>query len=192
MSDALLAKLREHIGLSYGPVFAWDRVDEALVRHWREALAYPEESWSGDAVRYGVPATMLPVWLMPGLSNRMSPGSDARDNRAIMRLLEAEGYQGVLGTNAVQEYVRPLRFGERISSTYEVEAVSERKKTKFGFGYFVTFLQRFSDEQGEPVGTLRLTILRFRPNETEPSPAAADTSPTGVGRQGLSKIQDGT
>ena len=161
--DQLLQRLRAHIGQSYGPVFAWDRVDEALVRHWHEALDYPEAAWVDRDARYGVPATMLPVWLMPGLNNRVSPGSDARDNRAIMRLLEAEGYHGILGTNAVQDYERRLHYGEHISSTYEVEAVSDRKKTKFGFGYFVTFLQRFSDEQGAPVGTLRLTILRFRP-----------------------------
>jgi uncharacterized protein len=160
---ALLARLRAHVGLRYGPVLAWDAVNAPMIRHWREAIGL-------DGAAEEAPATMLPVWLMPGLRRQVPPGSDERDNRAIMRDLEEAGYHGILGTNCQQEYERPLRAGERIACTFEVESVSEEKRTRFGPGFFVTFLQRFTDAAGEPVGSMRLGILRFRPTPRRPAP----------------------
>lgn len=154
--DPLLDELRTYVGQRFGPVHAWDPVNHPMMRHWHEALGFPAGI---DAV----PATMLPVWLMPGLTGGVPAGSDARDHRAIMKVLEREGYHGILGTNCEQEYERPLQIGERISATYEVETVSDRKHTKFGPGYFISFLQTFHDEAGLPVGRMRLRIVRFKP-----------------------------
>ncbi|MFA7585962.1 MAG: OB-fold domain-containing protein [Novosphingobium sp.] len=168
-ADFLLKELRGHIGQRLGPVHAWDAVNEPMIRHWREALGFAPLDAPGSASPTA-PATMLPVWLMAGVSGKVPPGSDDRDNRAIMRILEREGFVGILGTNCEQEYERPLRVGERISSMYEVDAVSERKNTKFGPGYFITFLQTFLDEDGVAVGTMRLRILRFKPLPASSSP----------------------
>jgi uncharacterized OB-fold protein len=174
----LLERLRSHIGRRYGPVLAWDRVNESMIRHWCEALDYAFAPYLDPTTPGGIsaPPTMLPVWLMPGLQRRFAPGSDMRDNREIFRALEAEGYRGIVATNCEQEYERPLRPGERIASTYEVEAVSEEKRTKFGPGFFITFLQRFLDEAGGQVGTMRIRILRFRP-QPKPQPRPAPPVP---------------
>lgn len=160
MKDELLAELRSHVGVRIGPVLAWDRVNETMIRHWREAIDVMGSELSAPRT---TPVTMLPVWLMPGLNGQPAPGSDLRDHRAIMKVLEREGYRGILGTNCEQDYERHLVPGERITSTYEVEYVSDRKQTKFGAGYFITFLQHFHDEAGALVGTMRLRILRYAP-----------------------------
>jgi hypothetical protein len=78
-------------------------------------------------------------------------------------VLEREGYLGILGTNCEQEYERYLRPGERISTTNMVEGISDEKQTKFGPGFFITFLQEFFDQDNKPVGRMRLRILRFKP-----------------------------
>jgi uncharacterized OB-fold protein len=155
--DPIFDELQTYIGERFGPTYAWDPVNAPMVRQWREALGFA--TGPADAV----PAAMLPVWLMAGVNGQASPGSDMRDNRAIMKVLEREGYKGILGTNCEQDYVRPLRIGERIATTYEVETVSDRKQTKFGPGYFITFLQNFLDEKGDVVGSMRLRIVRFKP-----------------------------
>lgn len=165
-ADPLLDELKTYIGESFGPVHGWDRVNEPMVRHWREAHGF-----AGGAMD-AVPATMLPVWVMAGLAGRLPAGSDDRDNRAIMKPLEREGFVGILGTNCEQEYDRPLAVGERISCTFAVETVSDCKTTKFGPGYFITFLQCFSDEAGEPVGRMRLRVLRFKPVTARAEPSA--------------------
>ena len=184
MSEAqLIAELRSYVGRRYGPVYAWDRVDPAMIRHWCEALDYAWPPYlDQDAAAAGAhgsivaPPTMLPVWLMPGLKRQVAPGSDVTNHREIMGVLEAHGYLGILGTNCEQDYVRYLKPGERIASNYEVESVSDLKRTKFGPGVFITFLQRFLDEAGELVGTMRLRILRFRP-EAKATPRPAPPQP---------------
>jgi uncharacterized OB-fold protein len=160
MDDALLAELRSHIGDRIGPVYAWDRVNHPMIRQWREAIDIGQ-SLSQEPLE--VPVSMLPVWLMAGLNGQPAPGSNLRDHRAIMKVLEREGFQGILGTNCEQDYERRLLVGERITSTYEVATISDRKQTKFGPGYFITFLQSFYDEADARVGSMRLRILRYRP-----------------------------
>ncbi len=165
MDDDLLVELRQYCGDSVGPVYAWDRVNEPMIRQWCEALDFNFGPYLDSDREGGVvaPVTMMPVWLMPGLNRRHAPGSDERDHRAIMKVLEREGFHGILGTNCEQEYERRLRPGEKIASTYQVESVSDRKQTKFGPGYFITFLQSFWDEEQKLVGTMRLRIVRFKP-----------------------------
>jgi len=170
MDDALLVELKSYIGVCIGPVHAWDRVNHPMIRQWREAIDIEQQQ---PQEQNEAPATMLPVWLMAGLGGQPAPGSDLRDHRAIMKVLEREGFCGILGTNCEQDYERRLIPGERISSTYEVESVSDRKRTKFGSGYFITFLQSFHDETKALVGSMRLRILRYRPEtlaETEQRP----------------------
>jgi uncharacterized OB-fold protein len=170
MDDALLPELKSHIGVCIGPVHAWDRVNHPMIRQWREAINIGQQP---PQEQMEAPATMLPVWLMAGLNGQPAPGSDLRDHRAIMKVLEREGFRGILGTNCEQDYERRLLSGERISSTYEVESVSNRKRTRFGDGYFITFLQSFHDETKALVGSMRLRILRYRPDtltETEQRP----------------------
>jgi len=161
MDDALLVELKSHIGVCIGPVHAWDRVNHPMIRQWHEAIDIAQQP---PQEQNEAPATMLPVWLMAGLGGQPAPGSDLRDHRAIMKVLEREGFCGILGTNCEQEYERRLILGERISSTYEVESVSDRKQTRFGPGYFITFLQSFHDETKALVGSMRLRILRYRPD----------------------------
>lgn len=190
MDDALLVELRSFVGASIGPVYAWDRVNHAMIRQWREAIdidrSPPQEPMEA-------PATMLPVWLMAGLDGQPAPGSDFSDHRAIMKVLEREGFHGILGTNCEQDYERRLRPGERISSTYEVESVGDRKQTRFGPGYFITFLQSFHDEKKALVGTMRLRILRYRleiPAETAqrpPPPQPSKSQDTSFFWEGLKR-----
>ena len=185
-----MVELRSHVGRRYGVVRAWDAVNEPMIRHWCEALdfdfaPYLDRAAAAAGVHGGIvaPASMLPVWLMPGLRNARPPGSDPANPREVMGVLERNGYVGILGTNCEQEYERSLRPGETISCTHMVESISAEKTTRVGPGFFITFLQEFADELGAPVGTMRLTILRFRPlpaaprRPAPPQPAlSADTA----------------
>jgi uncharacterized protein len=169
---AWLRELQGFVGRRGAPVHAWDPVNQPMIRQWCEVFDFDfdfvpflDAEAARDGVHGGVvaPATMLPVWLMPGLRNARPAGSDRSDPRAIMQVLEREGYAGILGTDCEQTYERPLRPGERISCIHSVDQVSDEKHTRMGPGFFVTFLQEFIDEAQQPVGTMRLRILRFKP-----------------------------
>ncbi|WP_244942672.1 FAS1-like dehydratase domain-containing protein, partial [Streptomyces sioyaensis] len=110
-----------------------DLVNAPMIRHWCEAVGDTGPAYRGpDAI---APPTMLQAWTMGGLSGH-TDRSGAFDE--LFALLDGAGYTSVVATDCEQEYLRPLRPGDRITFDAVIEAVSERKTTKLGTGHFVT------------------------------------------------------
>ncbi|MER7725050.1 OB-fold domain-containing protein [Streptomyces sp. NPDC096323] len=134
-----------------------DLVNEPMIRHWCEAMGDANPAYSGPGAV--APPTMLQVWTMGGLSGH-TDRSGAYDE--LFGLLDGAGYTSVVATDCEQEYLRPLRPGDRVTFDAVIEAVSERKTTKLGTGYFVTTRMDIR-AQDEPAGTHRFRILKYRP-----------------------------
>jgi uncharacterized protein len=45
-----------------------------------------------------------------------------------------------------------------------IETISERKQTRIGPGYFITWVTTFRDQRGEVVGRQTFRILKFKPD----------------------------
>ncbi|MEZ0064281.1 putative OB-fold protein/acyl dehydratase [Streptacidiphilus sp. MAP12-20] len=157
-----------------------DLVNAPMIRHWCEAMGDANPAYTGpDAV---APPAMLQAWTM-GNSGR----SEHFD--ALLRELEAAGYVSVVATDCEQEYLRPLRIGERVLFDAVIESVSGEKRTALGTGRFVTTrmdLRAYDEAAGEkpgeatPLGSHRFRILKFTPaNRSDRS-----ARPQGVDRQG--------
>jgi uncharacterized OB-fold protein len=141
-----------------------------MIRHWCEAMGDGNAAYAGpDAV---APPTMLQVWTMGGLSGHTDPDLSVHTGRAaaqheLFALLDGAGYTSVVATDCEQEYLRPLRPGDRITYDAVIESVSERKATKLGTGYFVTTRMDVRAD-GEPAGTHRFRILKYAPRARKP------------------------
>ncbi|MFK8847960.1 bifunctional MaoC family dehydratase N-terminal/OB-fold nucleic acid binding domain-containing protein [Streptomyces sp. Ac-502] len=134
-----------------------DPVNEPMIRHWCEAMGDTHPAYQGpDAI---APPTMLQAWTMGGLSGH--PGRSTA-HEALFALLDEAGCTSVVATDCEQEYVRPLRPGDRITFDSVIESVSPRKTTKLGAGYFVTTRTDVRAD-GEPAGTHRFRILKYAP-----------------------------
>ncbi|MFE0473494.1 bifunctional MaoC family dehydratase N-terminal/OB-fold nucleic acid binding domain-containing protein [Streptomyces sp. NPDC058947] len=134
-----------------------DPVNEPMIRHWCEAMGDTNPAYTGpDAI---APPTMLQAWTMAGLSRRPERAA-AYDE--LLTLLDASGHQAVVATDCEQEYLRPLRPGDRVTYDSVIESVSERKTTRLGTGYFVT-TRTDVRANGEPAGTHRFRILKYAP-----------------------------
>ncbi|GCD44290.1 DNA-binding protein [Streptomyces paromomycinus] len=134
-----------------------DPVNEPMIRHWCEAMGDTSPAYQGpDAV---APPTMLQAWTMGGLSGH--PGRSAA-HEELFALLDEAGCTAVVATDCEQEYLRPLRPGDRITFDSVIESVSPRKTTKLGAGYFVTTRMDVRAD-GEPAGTHRFRILKYAP-----------------------------
>ncbi|WP_286157866.1 bifunctional MaoC family dehydratase N-terminal/OB-fold nucleic acid binding domain-containing protein [Streptomyces griseus] len=145
-----------------------DPVNEPMIRHWCEAVGDTSAAYRGpDAV---APPTMLQAWTMGGLTGHTDHRSAAYDE--MFALLDGAGYTSVVATDCEQEYLRPLRPGDRITFDTVIESVSPRKTTKLGIGYFVT-TRTDVHAGGEPAGTHRFRILKYRPAQRNKSPEAA-------------------
>ncbi|MEV0260403.1 OB-fold domain-containing protein [Streptomyces sp. NPDC050617] len=136
-----------------------DPVNEPMIRHWCEAMGDTSSAYPATA-----PATMLQVWTMGGLS-----GNAGRTGvyDELFALLEDAGYTSIVATDCEQEYVRPLRPGDRVTFDATIESVSPRKTTKLGTGYFVTTRMDVRVD-GEPVGNHRFRILKYAPAAKRP------------------------
>ncbi|MFF2007819.1 bifunctional MaoC family dehydratase N-terminal/OB-fold nucleic acid binding domain-containing protein [Streptomyces sp. NPDC058195] len=154
-----------------------DPVNEPMIRHWCEAMGDDSPAYAGpDAV---APPTMLQAWTMGGLSGHTDRSAAYEE---LFGLLDGAGCTSVVATDCEQEYLRPLRPGDRITFDAVIEGVSERKTTRLGTGYFVTTRMDVRAD-GELAGTHRFRILKYAPAarpkpspSLSPSPQAHPTS----------------
>ncbi|MFD0304667.1 bifunctional MaoC family dehydratase N-terminal/OB-fold nucleic acid binding domain-containing protein [Streptomyces sp. NPDC127119] len=171
------ARLKTYEGLTAVGGVGKDLVNEPMIRHWCEAMGDTNPAYAGaDAV---APATMLQAWTMGGLSGH---GGRSEAYVEMLGLLDSAGYISVVATDCEQEYLRPLRPGDRITFDSVIESVSERKTTKLGTGYFVT--TRTDVRAGdEPAGTHRFRILKYVPagrRRTDDATGRAETAAKGA------------
>lgn len=160
MSPAQLAyeQLKAYEGRpTSAPGVGKDLVNEPMIRHWCEAVGDANPAYRGpDAV---APPTMLQAWTMGGLSGH-ADRSGAYDE--LSGLLDGAGYTSIVATDCEQEYLRPLRPGDRITFDSVIESVSECKTTKLGVGHFITTRMDVRAD-GEPAGTHRFRVLKYAP-----------------------------
>ncbi|MEU8029900.1 bifunctional MaoC family dehydratase N-terminal/OB-fold nucleic acid binding domain-containing protein [Streptomyces sp. NPDC049099] len=166
VSDLLGARLKAYEGRPAAVAGEGkDPVNAPMIRHWCEAMGDANPAYSGpDAV---APPTMLQAWTMGGLS-----GHEGRTGAydELLALLDASGCTSVVATDCEQEYLRPLRPGDRVTFDSVIESVSDRKTTKLGTGYFVT-TRTDVRVGGDLVGTHRFRILKYAPARRErPAP----------------------
>ena len=124
--------LRALVGQPSGPPsVGLDRVNEAMIRHWAEAMGDENPIYVDDAAAQSVgldgivaPPTMLQAWIMVGLTATLDREAErvawtapktSNANDQMMHLLDEEGFTSVVATNCEQEYIRPLSVGERIA-----------------------------------------------------------------------------
>ena len=169
---ALEEKLQSCVGAETGPFLAWDRVNRPMIRHWCEAMGDKKPAYSDPAVAAKIgapqgtviaPPTMMQAWTMTGFSGQHPPGSDTREQNPAMACFAEHGYLAVVATNCEQEYMQPVFEGDSLSGHATIEAVSGRKTTALGVGYFVTQLTEYRNQRDEIVGTMRFRILNYRP-----------------------------
>jgi uncharacterized protein len=175
---AILAEARDHVGAPpVGVRVGRDPVNTAMINHWCDALedrnpVYRDPD-AAAATRHGgviAPPAMLGTWTMDAAEAPRQVGP--RDE--VLRGLERAGYTAVVATNYEQIYHRQVRPGDHLAESISVEALSERKDTGLGPGYFVTVRHDYRDADGELVGTARMRLLKFRPAARPP---AGDRSP---------------
>ncbi|WP_241740951.1 bifunctional MaoC family dehydratase N-terminal/OB-fold nucleic acid binding domain-containing protein [Streptomyces sp. L2] len=156
--DALGARLKSYEGRAAAVTgVGLDPVNAPMIRHWCEAMGDTNPAYTGpDAI---APPTMLQAWTMGGLAGH--PGRTGAYTE-LLALLDESGCTSVVATDCEQEYLRPLRPGDRVTYDAVIESVSARKTTKLGTGYFVT-TRTDVRVAGEVVGTHRFRILKYAP-----------------------------
>ncbi|GAB3627924.1 DNA-binding protein [Pandoraea terrae] len=195
-----MTPIRALVGKEYGRVYAWDKVNAPMIRHWCEQMgvslpvytdpAVAAESVHGELV---APPTMLQVWCLEGLHmNNYPPGSTKENPYEALVLLEAQGFPAVVAVNSELEFDRYLKVGDDLYYSTRLDSISEEKTTALGTGYFVTlkmtyFAKGQQGVQDEEVGRLLFRVFKFRP--ANPQPASKPDAASADAAAGLPKIQ---
>lgn len=148
-----------------------DPVNEPMIRHWCEAMGDANPAYAGPEAM--APPTMLQAWTMGGLSGHTGRSAEQDE---LFSLLDGAGYTSVVATDCEQEYLRPLRPGDRITFDAVIESVSALKATTLGAGHFVTTRMDVRAD-GELAGRHRFRILKYAPARRNPKGTGVATAP---------------
>lgn len=154
-AERLLDEARTFVGAPpLGSSPGRDAVNQAMINHWCQAFDDRNPAYAEGTA----PPAMLGTWTLDAVARR---DGGARDQ--VLRRLEEAGFDAVVATQYEHEYTRPVRVGDRLSESIGVEALSERKETALGPGYFVSVRHDYRDADGELVGVARMQLLKFQP-----------------------------
>lgn len=174
-----LQEARAMVGKQYGRVYGWDAVNAPMARQWAEIMGIDNPAYA-EGKR--VPPAMLQVWCMEGLHmNHYPEGSTSENPFEVLKLFEAQGYPGTVAVNSELEFDRDLVPGEKICYTTRLDAITDRKATALGEGFFVTHVMTYYSQKpagDEEVGRLLFRVFKFKPTQ-QPKPASAD-KPAGL------------
>lgn len=139
-------------------------INEAMARFWCEMVedanpiyfddAYARTTWLQGSF---APPAMLFTWGMP-------PVWPEIQRESPVGKLHFEGCDATIAVNAVQEYFMPLRYGDRLTVSSEISAISDEKTTRLGTGHFVSTLETFRNQHGQIVGTHTFSLFIYRPH----------------------------
>ncbi len=159
----ITARQRALIGKESAPVAAPYAVNEAMARHWCEMVEdanpiYFDEAYARTTWLQGrfAPPTMLYTWGRP-------PPWPPTKRTSLVDELALEGCTTTVAVNAVQEYLMPLRYGDTLTVTSRLTAISDEKTTRLGTGHFVSTTDTFRNQLGQVVGTHTFTFFMYRP-----------------------------
>ncbi len=173
--------LQQYVGNESGPYRAWDKVNQAMIRHWCDAMGDrnpiytdPEAARSAGFERVVAPPAMLQAWTLYNLNRESAPGSDDAHVFAVLDVIESMGYPAIVAVNCEQEYERYLEEGDEVWNRARLESVSEEKTTALGKGFFVTEISEYFNQRDELVGRMLFRVFKFRPHPRPATEAAAE------------------
>jgi uncharacterized protein len=154
--------------LAEPPLTMRDPIDPSAIRQFCDAVgdqnpAYTDAEYAAASARRGLiaPPAMLSAWTMP----RYDPDRHAAGGTVpVMIELSRMGFTAAVAIEMEQQYFRELRLGDVLTLRRIVESISAEKITGLGAGRFLCLRSDFTDAQGEAVGFMRVTILKFKPS----------------------------
>lgn len=199
--QALIDEVQAMVGREYGRVYAWDRVNAPMIRHWCEIMGIdnplytnPEFARQQGYADVVAPPGMLQVWGMGGLDQENFPeGSSTENNFEVLKVIEPHGYPAVVAVNSDLYFDRQIVAGERLYFTSRLDSVSEEKTTPLGTGFFVTVLMTYFSQQDagdEEVGRQLFRVFKFKPAQRPQEKPAAKPAEAKAMKRPLPGVSD--
>lgn len=161
---AINERQRALIGQESEPRDAPHVINEPMARFWCEMVedanpiyfdaAYARTTWLENTF---APPPMLLTWML-------APVWPETSRESVVSRLALDDCPATVAVNAVQEYMIPIRYGDRLTSTTRIDSISDEKATRLGTGHFVATVDTFRNQRGEIVGTHTFSLFIYRPH----------------------------
>jgi acyl dehydratase len=166
--DELYALLKAMEGTESKPRTGNDSVNEAMIRHWCEAMQdsnplYSNKDFAESHGYRGIvaPPTMVQAYCTPPLWPKAETPPDPIFE-AVRKCTE-NGYSASLGISITYEFLYPLHPGDQVVCTIRLVSVSPRKTTRVGTGYFLTSQYAYRNQTGLAICNQSLTVFQYEP-----------------------------
>ena len=151
-------------------------VSEWAINAWCAAMGdrNPVYQDREAARRYGhkdvfAPPIMMHSFTFPGVVGESEDGMLAQ----LQRKLAPYGINSIVAGNYEQEYITPIRVGDRLTREVRFESMSDEKVTAVGSGHFVVMADRILNQNGELIGNQISRRLFYRPGKFEKPQSSA-------------------
>lgn len=184
MSDNTAADIRAKIepllNRRVGPYISWNPVTRTQIWQWCSAMGDDNPLYLDDEYRASTefdsvtaPPSMMQMWSMRDVHGNHAPGSTSDNPYAILRMLEDEGFAGVMAVSYDQTFHRYLQEGDRVHHYSTIVNISDQKSTAVGKGYFVTEWAEFLDQNEEIFAEATITYFQYAAPKRKGASAAS-------------------
>ena len=130
-------QLEKMKGQRLGPYLSHNPVSATQIWQWCSAIGDNNPSYFPGEDQIAPPA-MMQMWTMRDINDRYAPGSTNAPPYQVFEDMRALGYPANVAVSYDIRFHHYLRVGERAQHFTTVVAISDRKTTRLGTGYFVT------------------------------------------------------
>lgn len=157
------AAVKELLGKESGVLVALDKVSRSDIRHWIECMEDRDVSY--EEIKGGkaeAPPAMMMVWTMPPLWSS-EPKEPSEPHELALKALDDAGYDGALGLKLAQEYLKPVRIGDRLNYKVKLAGISPKEvETKMGKGFQVDLVYTMTNQKEQVVSKHSYSLLKYK------------------------------
>ncbi len=161
-----------------GPYLSFNPVSASQIWQWCSAMGDNNPSYLPGENQIAPPA-MMQMWTMRDINDCFAPGSTDAPPYQVFDDMKAMGYPANVAVSYDISFHRYLRVGEQAQHYTTVVAISDKKKTGLGVGFFVTERVEYLTLDDKPFAEALITYFQYQPAEQQG--AVADKS---VGSRG--------
>jgi len=160
-------------GRRLGPYLSFNPVSATQIWQWCSAMGDNNPAYNPGPGQIAPPA-MMQMWTMRDVNDNYAPGSTSHAPYQVFEDMKTRGYPANVAVSYDISFHRYLSPGDQAQHFTTVVAISDKKTTSLGSGFFVTERVEYLTLDEKPFAEALITYFQYQP--FEPSTAAGEKS----------------
>ncbi|MDG2045690.1 MAG: MaoC family dehydratase N-terminal domain-containing protein [Halioglobus sp.] len=161
-------------GQRKGPYLGHNPVSATQIWQWCSAMGDNNPSYAPGNHQIAPPA-MMQMWTMRDINDRYAPNSTDASPYQVFDEMGQRGYSSNVAVSYDITFHRYLQVGDSAQHYTRIVAISDKKTTALGVGFFVTECIEYLTLDGESFADALITYFQYQPSATDEKKADFDT-----------------